>query len=649
MAKRKNPVPPKKQRYIEIKLPRITEDTIKISLFVVFLLIFMYMLLFSIGINPFSNGKYAGASHQYVCHSTDSNCGTYPDCQDCNTKDGLYGLNQTKIEAESFTIVSGFASTSICLASSPSGGRCIRVSSGTSGEARTTLAMESGTYEINITHVPESVGNDNYTVLLNNIVIDSWTASQGTNNWFIRRIAGIAINPNDVLTIKCTRGGSSQCRVDFVNFTKPLFQNQWVTDPSNECREVEQRKEELRNYFCSSNSCTYSVTSTNWVNTGIWRNKPDGTVCTDDGNSSTIDNCSAGFCIHIAICFGTDTSCGTNTCTNCNLQDNWYNTTNTIWVDTSECTEKEQIQEEFRDYRCNVNTCNYVVTNLRWVDTGSERNKTVGMACEDGNSCTTNDICNGNGVCVAGPICNIPPSPTCNDAKTLRIFNETGTCLGGVCDYSFNDTTCNQADICGVNTCVPTCQANEFAYVRICKSYTATDWNRLFTHQPPYEYRNGTTYYSCISNNTDVACCSADNSCVYNGNCYGQGTLMDVDYDGFDELCVVGSNGQWIETEPGSGTICTSDDDCATYEYCDTTGQKTGIPFTCFDFRQEMTGCKYYDFCQDDHDPTNDAVPCSSNWDNYCFTADAEQAGNVRQICEGASFASHTWFTCPIG
>ena len=120
-------------------------------------------------------------------------------------------------------------------------------------------------------------------------------------------------------------------------------------------------------------------------------------------------------------------------------------------------------------------------------------------------------------------------------------------------------------------------------------------------------------YYACQPDDTDETCCPDDN-CVYNGNCYESGTLMDVDGDGFDEKCVAGSNGVWEETGG-----CSVDSDCThCYEKCDVDGLITGTPNTCYDFRPIIAGtCRYYDWCENGHEPGDPSVPCDYDDGGY--------------------------------
>jgi hypothetical protein len=98
---------------------------------------------------------------------------------------------------------------------------------------------------------------------------------------------------------------------------------------------------------------------------------------------------------------GSECSCSYQT-KNCNL-DGWYDTANTRWESSGECTEKEQKEQERRDYRCEVTGCAYNVTSTRWVDLGGARNKENGLSCEDGQFCTTGDSCL-EGICQVGSV-----------------------------------------------------------------------------------------------------------------------------------------------------------------------------------------------------------------------------------------------------
>ena len=78
----------------------------------------------------------------------------------------------------------------------------------------------------------------------------------------------------------------------------------WIDDPENVCKEKEHKEQEYRDYTCSSGSCTYSVTNTQWIDTGNVRNKPDGTICGCTANN-TLKKCYNGTCSDMGICNST--------------------------------------------------------------------------------------------------------------------------------------------------------------------------------------------------------------------------------------------------------------------------------------------------------------------------------------------------------
>ena len=102
---------------------------------------------------------------------------------------------------------------------------------------------------------------------------------------------------------------------------------------------------------------------------------------------------------------------------------------------------------------------------------------------------------------------------------------------------------------------------------------------------------------------------------------------------------------------------CESDDDCQPYEKCDCpaadpqcTGSKhVNEDWTCYDFRPDMLGCRYYDYCDGGVDPVDGVTLCSSNWNIYCYTAEANPnyVTLIHIICGDTSWAKHIWMTCP--
>jgi len=121
----------------------------------------------------------------------------------------------------------------------------------------------------------------------------------------------------------------------------------------------------------------------------------------DDCNRLDKDYCDGALIKHDeGKCIGYFCNLETTTVQDCNLQDGWYNTTNIRWVDIDQCNEKEEIQQEYRDYTCSAASCIYSVTNNQWVDTGRVRNKPDNTICGDTpfGECDAQDTCS-SGVC----------------------------------------------------------------------------------------------------------------------------------------------------------------------------------------------------------------------------------------------------------
>jgi hypothetical protein len=75
-----------------------------------------------------------------------------------------------------------------------------------------------------------------------------------------------------------------------------------------------------------------------------------------------------------------------------------------------------------------------------------------GATCDDGNACTVGDTC-GNGGCAGVPmVCDTPPAQVCTSTTTLRTYDKTGSCNGGLCVYAQHDVTCGSGG-CVNNAC----------------------------------------------------------------------------------------------------------------------------------------------------------------------------------------------------
>jgi hypothetical protein len=164
-------------------------------------------------------------------------------------------------------------------------------------------------------------------------------------------------------------------------------------------------------------------------------------------NSGCAPKCSDGVYFSAGSCDTTGTCACSYTTENCNSHDNWYNTTETRWVDTDQCNQKEQKFQQYKDYSCSVSVgCNFTVTNTNWLDTGNTRAKPNGTTCDDGLFCTTGDQCMA-GQCTASP-------------RDCSLTNECaiGFCdeRADICNYTYKQTgtLCGSARDCTADRCV---------------------------------------------------------------------------------------------------------------------------------------------------------------------------------------------------
>ena len=123
--------------------------------------------------------------------------------------------------------------------------------------------------------------------------------------------------------------------------------------------------------------------------------KPDGTVCSDDGNECTIDVCAAGNCAHPPE--PTGTACGDPTDGECNHPDTCDGAS--VCLDNFEpagfaCGDPTDTQCDHADICDGGGFCG---DNL----------ETDGTACDDGDICTGSDACN-TGNCIGVPIPEAP-------------------------------------------------------------------------------------------------------------------------------------------------------------------------------------------------------------------------------------------------
>ncbi|ODS38513.1 MAG: hypothetical protein A7316_00885 [Candidatus Altiarchaeales archaeon WOR_SM1_86-2] len=151
----------------------------------------------------------------------------------------------------------------------------------------------------------------------------------------------------------------------------------------------------------------------------------------DDYVSCTDDSCVSGVCVYTP----NDAKCPA---------DGWVDNGVTQWVSTGPCTEKEQKEQEQRDYYCDATLdCPYNVANTQWVDTGNTGDKADGTSCEDGLFCTVGETCQ-SGACTGGQDRDCSDGAACTDDSC----DETN----GVC-VNTPITTCTYDDGCCLEGC----------------------------------------------------------------------------------------------------------------------------------------------------------------------------------------------------
>lgn len=205
---------------------------------------------------------------------------------------------------------------------------------------------------------------------------------------------------------------------------------------------------EMRDYYCTPGSCQYTSSNqhTDYYDSFV-------NYCSEDTIRTHRQ-------FHD---FGCDGTCKDSTSwvddslvKDCSLQNGWYNTTTTQWIDLDQCNDKEQLQQEYRDYTCSDATCVYKVTDYRWVDTGNKKNKQDGTSCDDGLYCTTPDTCTA-GVC-GGPardcssLNNQCQQGTCDENLDNCVPDYTNYPLSTPCEADENKCTIDHCD--GKGSCV---------------------------------------------------------------------------------------------------------------------------------------------------------------------------------------------------
>jgi len=203
--------------------------------------------------------------------------------------------------------------------------------------------------------------------------------------------------------------------------------------------------------YCTDEECVYGhYCADKWTDDGSYPTVSCNAPCDQD------EDC-GDYCEGDTVKIGTCNNEGDNppcTCSwsteNCADLNGWEDTGEKRWVETGQCTEKEQKEQEYREYTCVENEgaeCTDAVTDTQWVDTGNTRNKDDGTTCDDGNLCTVDDECTA-GVC----------GGTTKDCSDLD-----DQCQEGICDpsdgqcypdyYDYSESCEADGDLCTIDYC----------------------------------------------------------------------------------------------------------------------------------------------------------------------------------------------------
>jgi hypothetical protein len=269
----------------------------------------------------------------------------------------------------------------------------------------------------------------------------------------------------------------------------------------------------------------------------------------DDGVACTDDSCDAGSgCIYTT----NDANCPS---------DAWVDNGSTRWVETGDCTEKEQKAQEYRDYSCTASGCEYTITDSRWVDTGTTGN------LPDGTTCTPDELECSDDYCLSGNCyhntseCSCTQDSDCNDGIDCTI----DSCIDNVCNYDYGSCDCIGSGDCPTLPCQSvSCDLYQCNYTPLADGTDCNDslWctvNDTCTGGScSGEPRNCSDGNLC----TDDSCSESLDSCVHTANtapCDDGDNCTQGDTCS-NKVCI---SGEYI-------CDCTEDSDCVNNNPCKT-------------------------------------------------------------------------------
>jgi len=307
---------------------------------------------------------------------------------------------------------------------------------------------------------------------------------------------------------------------------------QWVD--LDQCNEKEQKEQKYRDYTCSdtpSVECDYSITGTQWVDTGATRNKPDGTTCGPAplGACDVQDTCSIGVCTDNVLNSGIECRTSAGECDVAEVCDgaSHFCPADEYLPNTVECRPSAGICD-LDDYctgfdaSCSVDAkstslcrASADVCDAEEMcdgvndDCSIDAVKSYGFVCAiEAGQCEANDICDGVNI-----FCNekyAPISTSCDDGLYC---SATDHCDGNNNCVQLTARDCSGNNIFGISTCNNDPDGNTFTW----------DSRNPFTSTCNETTDSCTTGDSNINHECDVANCGAQ--CDQDTDC-PQGTSM---------------------------------------------------------------------------------------------------------------------------
>ena len=107
-----------------------------------------------------------------------------------------------------------------------SGGGCISANSSGRGTAKVRFAGDDGRYKMTITYFDENDGDAEFTVYVNDVSVDSWTADQdlgsasADDKTLTERVIEIPLSKGDIISIEGVKGRYDAARIDKIELEK---------------------------------------------------------------------------------------------------------------------------------------------------------------------------------------------------------------------------------------------------------------------------------------------------------------------------------------------------------------------------------------------------------------------------------------------